>query len=101
MPKRKRSDHQIMLEDGLSKAEIFPSLELAWQDLARMFFGELPSKQRHSAKFCFYWGARAAANLMILDAGMNQSIDKAADQIGREVAAFDATTMQEISPSLQ
>jgi hypothetical protein len=101
MRKRRRPDHELMRANGLSKAEVFPSLELAWKDLARLFFAELPSKQRHSAKFCFYWGARAAANLMILDAGINQSIDKAADQISREVAEFDAATLQDIKPHLQ
>src|SRR5579864_1458852 len=58
---------------------VFATMEAAWLELAQDLYGDLPQKQREDAKFIFFHGVQAAANLMIYCAGQG-NFELAADR---------------------
>lgn len=85
------SDHETMQANGISKIDVHPTMEAAWQELAESFCADLPRRQRESARYCFYRGVQAAANLLILAVGADGvgAFEKAVDQITSDVLAYD------------
>jgi hypothetical protein len=67
---------------------IFPNMEAAWNELTEQFCKGLPRKQRQDAKFIFYHGVQAAANLMIYCAGQS-NFECAADQITKDCVDYE------------
>jgi hypothetical protein len=73
---------------------VFASMEAAWQALAEAAFADrLSHKQVQDAKFIFFTGVQAAANLMIYCAGQSQ-FEAAADQIIADCLAYEKEAVQ-------
>jgi hypothetical protein len=67
---------------------VFATMEAAWLDLALKFTANLSRKQVQDAKFIFFHGVQAAANLMIYCAGQSR-FEVAADQITADCIAYE------------
>lgn len=75
--------------DGIPPGlNVFPSMEAAWRDLGDKFIDSLPRKMQEDARFIFYHGVQAAANLMIYCAGQGK-FEAAADQITADCIAYE------------
>jgi hypothetical protein len=79
---------------------VFATMEAAWKSLAEMSFADrLTPKQMQDAKFIFFHGVQAAANLMIYCAGQSNGEDgtlfeAAADQIIKDCVEYQKEAMQ-------
>ena len=67
---------------------VYADMDTAWRDLADKMHGHLSAKQTQDAKFIFYCGVQAAANLMIYCSGQSR-FETAADQITRDCIAYE------------
>jgi hypothetical protein len=73
---------------------VFATMEAAWRSLAEMSFADrLTPKQMQDAKFIFFHGVQAAANLMIYCAGQHK-FESAADQIIKDCVEYQKEAMQ-------
>jgi hypothetical protein len=83
--------------------DVFATMEAAWRDFAEEFLhrmdGTIPpsayEKIMDDAKFTFYSGIRAAANLCIYCDGQGK-FEAAADQITAECVAYDAEEARKV-----
>jgi hypothetical protein len=85
------TDANIMERDGISKIDVHPTMEAAWQELESMFFANLTRAQKRDARFMFFTGVRAATNLIIFSAGASGNIEGAINQIVGEIEAYRQT----------
>jgi hypothetical protein len=67
---------------------VFATMEAAWLELAAQFIAKLSRKQQQDAKYIFFHGVQAAANLMIYCAGQSR-FEAAADQITADCVAYE------------
>lgn len=81
--------------DGITQSEIPPNLnvfatmEAAWQELVNHWFHEgMPEHLKQDAKFIFYHGVQAAANLMMYCEGQDM-FGAAADQVQGDCIAYE------------
>ena len=78
----------ITQDDIPPHLNVFATMGAAWQDLSGKFTDHLSRKQQQDAKFIFFHGVQAAANLMIYCAGQSR-FEAAADQITADCIAYE------------
>ena len=77
---------QLEIPDNLN---VFATMEAAWQDLVDRWFHEgMPDRLQQDAKFIFYHGVQAAANLMMYCEGQDM-FGAAADQVQGDCIAYE------------
>ena len=68
---------------------VFATMEAAWQELVNHWFHEgMPEHLKQDAKFIFYHGVQAAANLMMYCEGQDM-FGSAADQVQGDCVAYE------------
>lgn len=97
MTKRKREADVATLmasqPGNLASVDVFPTMEAAWNEYVAKYFPGRPRKVLQDAKFTFFHGVQAAANLMITC--QNHGIFNAAvDQINGEIIAYETAAEQ-------
>jgi hypothetical protein len=78
----------INSEDIPPGVDMFPTMEAAWLDFAVKMRRDLSRRQLQDAKFIFFTGVQAAANLMIYGAGQSQ-FETAANQVIADCIAYE------------
>lgn len=84
----------VTQDDIPAHLNVFATMEAAWRSLAELSFADrLTPKQLQDAKFIFFHGVQAAANLMIYCAGQDK-FEAAVDQITRDCIEYQKEAMQ-------
>jgi hypothetical protein len=84
-----RSQAGTVTQDDIPPSlNVFATMEAAWADMLTKFPPDFPQKLQEDAKFIFYHGIQAAANLCIYCAGQAK-FEAAADQIIAECVAYE------------
>jgi hypothetical protein len=83
----------ITQDDIPPQLNVFATMDAAWRELVEKFEAHLSPKQIQDAKFIFYHGVQAAANLMIYCAGQNR-FEAAADQITADCILYEKEAEQ-------
>lgn len=78
----------VTQDDIPPSLNVFATMDAAWLELSGKFIARLSRKQQQDAKFIFYNGVQAAANLMIYCAGQSK-FEAAADQITADCIAYE------------
>jgi hypothetical protein len=89
------SERDTVTQDDIpAHLNVFATMEAAWRMLAEVSFADrLTPKQLQDAKFIFFHGVQAAANLMIYCAGQ-QKFEAAVEQITKDCWEYQKEAMQ-------